>query len=202
MIESNLPDKLTAVTADDEQWFKDLLTRVIMELNPNYNVIQVHSAKELLENVLVENNEQTPDVVFLDDHYGYSNEWRLQGSEKYTTTILEILRKHSNKDEELLDRLLSAPRSLSFATILRLMGYEGKIIVCSSSPPSLRDVNLFIEEFGLKNIPIPIDATTFKRPFGDNIFEYSVTNKTEQTLSPKYIEDGELKDSIRILLAL
>lgn len=179
---AEVPHEFLVVVADDEidvaERTKLSLERLWRDNHQNDQAVKIASdAMDIFRLALTGNAGRPADAVVLDDAYisGGDTIWRPKPDD------IIALAKSSGVNfsvfEKPIELFCMRSNSTHFALILRALGFQGKILVVSSSPPwpseirdSLDQIRKVVPSFSEK---LPIDGVSYKRDNDGQGLEYA-----------------------------
>lgn len=157
--EKLLPSSLTVLIADDMLGEAAATADAVREVNPDYKIIAAHSAKNLLDSALHGKDGKQPDLTLLDENF-------IMDADKWKLTA-KMLAEY-NEDlpwSSLSEDILESCHGSTFAAILRAVGYTGKIVSVTNSPPEPSDFAYIARDFrqiGISVEDLPISGYVLK----------------------------------------
>jgi hypothetical protein len=189
-----LPGSLCVVAVDDERYQRDIIFDTLTSFNPNYAVHRPTDLNDLVQTVA----QVQPHVITLDDNYDHhepdTRPWQITNTE-YEQMIRVYLTQGRGLEEDLANYL--NPNALNFATLLKITGYAGRIIVVSSAPPLEKPIAVREDVVGVRPL---VDATMLKKRslFRESTYRQLIGNRI---ISETNDDDMSFEDSMKWILS-
>lgn len=196
--EPELPPKMHITVADDDPRWRSDIARSAQALNTNYTIEAPGNVRELFDRSLYRYPLWIPtDVVLLDNNYE-------RDRKNWNPEHLPYLRNAKQKMLKIginpiaIDALIYGPSAYTFALLLRLHEFKGRVFCISGDTPTTTDLNAYLD-ITRRFEPI-LNGAVLKKPFGGTYYI------DQYILKPSGIEiemnsvPGTMTDAIRTLL--